>query len=268
MSNESNGWTEEEMNKQIDEFFNGQTTITKEQLKKSLEEYRMGRGGGRGGRGGRGRGGMNRSGPMHEEMKQKLSQLLESELNKINSNTITKEQAKSALLSFGSQAKEQWHTQIDQNIQSSIKDEFKKLNVTEINANQARDLLRNISNKMRPSHGGGPSPLDDNMKNEFMNEFKIKYSTNKITGDEVWELIKSFDKKQHDKMGCCEKNSEWEKDKEKKWEEIFNEQYKELFGDLNKVKINQQQLEDLAKKLREKLRAEHQQNPGKRLCQH
>ncbi len=269
MSNESNQWMADAMNKEIDGFFNGQTTITKEKLKQALEEYRKGRGGGGGrGRGGRGRGGMNRSGPMHDEMKQKLSELLESELNKINSNTITKEQAKSALLAFRNQAKEQWHAQVDQHIQSSIKDELNKLNVTEVNANQARDLLRNVFRKMRPSHGGGPAMLDDNMKNEFMNEFKSKYGTNKISGDEAWELIKVFDKKQHDKMGCCEKNSEWEKEKDKKWEEIFNEQYKQSIGDLNKTKINQQQLEDLAKKIKEKHRSDSPHQSGKRICSH
>jgi hypothetical protein len=255
------------MEEKIDEFFNGKNTITKEELKKALEDFRMGRGGG-GGRGGRGKGAMNRSGPIQEEMKQKLTQLLESELNKINSNSITKEQAKSVLSSFGSQAKEQWHAQMDQYIQSSIKDELTKLNINEVNGNQARDLLRNISRKMRPTHvGGSPAMLDDNMKNEFMNEFKSKYGTNKISGDEAWELIKVFDKKQHDKMGCCEKNAEWEKEKDKKWEDIYNEQYKELFGDLNK-KINQQQLEDLAKKIKEKFRQDWPQNSGKRFCQH
>jgi hypothetical protein len=267
MSKESNRWTEEEMNKEIDGFFNGQTTITKEGLKKALEEFRMNRGGGRGGRGGRGRGGMNRSSPMHEEMKQKISELLESELNKINSNTITKEQAKAALLSFGTQAKQQWRAQVDQHIQSSIKEELTKLKVQEVNANQARDILHNVCHKMRPTHGGGPAMLDDSMKNEFMNEFKTKHNANKITADEAWDLIKVFDKKQHDKMGCCEKNAEWEKEKEKKWEEIFNEQFKELTGDLDKTKLNQQQLEDLAKKMKEKLRSDYsQQQSGKRLC--
>ena len=260
MSNESNRWMEEE----IDGFFNDRKTITKEELKRALEEYRMGRGG----RGGRGRGGMARSGPMYNEMKQKLSQLLESELDKINSNTITKEQAKSVISSFGNQAKEQWRAQKDEYIQSSIKDELNKLNIQEVNGNQARDLLRNVCHKMRPSHGGGPSMLDDGMKNEFLNEFKTKHGTNKINADEVWEMIKSFDKKQHEKMGCCERNSDWEKEKDQKWEEIFNEQYKELFGDVNKTKINQQQLEDLAKKMKEKLRADCPQHPGKRFCQH
>lgn len=266
MSNESNRWTEEEINKEIDGFFKGQTTITKEGLKQALEEYPMSRRGR--GRGSRGRGGMARSGPVQDEMKKKLSQLLESELNKMTSNTITKEQAKSALLSFNSQAKEQWHAQVDQYIQSSIKDELKKLNVQEVNANQAHDLLRNVCHKMRPSHNGGPSMLDDNIKNEFLNEFKNKHGTNKINADEVWELMKTFDKKQHDQMGCCERNAEWEKEKEKKWDDIFNEQYKELFGDGNKTKINQQQLEDLAKKIKEKLRADSPHHSGKRFCQH
>jgi hypothetical protein len=258
---------EDKMNEQIEQMFNGQNVITKEKMKQALEEFRMGRRGSGSGRG-RGRGGMNRSGPMHDEMKQKISQILESELDKINSKTITKEQAKATLLSFRSQAKDQWHEQIDNHIQSSIKDELNKLNLTEVNANQARDLLRNISHKMRSSHGGGPAVLDDSMKQEFMNEFKTKHGTNKINVDEVWDMIKFFDKKQHDKMGCCEKNSDREKDKEKKWEELFNEQYKQLFGDLNKTKINQQQLEDLNKKIREKLRQDCPQHPGKRFCEH
>ncbi len=263
MSNESKRWMEEE----IDELFNNKNAVTKEDFKKTLEAYRANRGGGGrgGGRGGRGRGGMHRSGPMYDEMKEKLGQLLESELNKINSNSITKEQAKSVLTSFGSQAKEQWHAQVDQYIQSSIKDELTKLNIQEVNANQARDLLRNVCHNMRPSHG---VVLDDNMKNEFMNEFKAKYGTNKVSVDEVWELMKLFDKKQHDKMDSNEKNSEWEKEKEHKWDEIFNQQYKELYGDLNKTKLNQQQLEDLAKKIKDKLRAECPQHPGKRFCQH
>ncbi|CAF1346860.1 unnamed protein product [Adineta steineri] len=259
MSNESNRFMEDE----IERIFNGQTSITKEKMKQALEEFRMGRGSGN-----RGRGGMNRPGPIRDEMKQKLTQLLESELDKINSDTITKEQAKSTLLSFGSQAKEQWHTQIDNYIQTSIKDELSKLNVQELNANQARDLLRNISNKMRPSHGGGPSLIDDNIKHEFMNEFKTKYGTNKINADEAWEMIKIFDKNQHDKLGCCEKRSDGKEEKDKKWEELFDEQFKELYGDLNKTKINQQQLEDLAKKIKEKLRQECPQHPGKRFCQH
>lgn len=265
---------DEDINKDVDEIFNGQTTITKEKLKQLLEERRMSRGGGggrgTGGRGGRGRGGMERSGPMRDEMKQKVAQILESELDKINSDTITKEQAKQALLSFGSQAKEQWHAQIDQHIQSSIKDEFSKLNVNEVNVNQARDLLRNVCHKMRPPRGNGPSMVDDSMKNEFLTEFKSKHGTNKISADEVWELLKSLDKKHRDKMNSSEGNSEWEKEKEKKWNEIFNEQYKELFGDSNKTKINQQQLEELAKKIKEKLRdrPECPQHPGKRFCQH
>lgn len=245
MSDESNRWIEQE----IDAFFNGQTTITKEELKKALEEHRMGR-----------RRGMDRSGPIQDDMKQKLSQLLESELNKINSNTITREQAKSVLSSFGRQAKEQWRAQMDQHLQSSIKNELAKLDVSEINASQARDLLHNVSHQMRPPHGGGSSMIDDNMKNEFLTEFKSKHGTNKIGVDEVWELMKSFDKKQHEKMDCCERNSDWEK--------IFNEQYKELFGDVEKTKVNQQQLEQLAKSIKEKLRADSSQHPGKRFCQH
>jgi hypothetical protein len=265
---------EDKINEELEQIFNGQTSITKEKMKQALEEIRMrsngGRGrGGRGGGGGGGRGGMNRSSPMHEEMKEKVQQLLETELNKITSNTITKEQAKSALLSFRKEAKDQWHAQKDEYIQSSIKDEFNKLNTKEVSANQARDIFRNIKQKMRqPSHGGGPSMLDDNIKHEFLNEFKSKHGTNKINADEAWEMIKCFDKKQHDKMGCCEKNAEGEKDKDKKWDEIFNEQYKELFGDVNKTKINQQQLEELGKKIKEKFRQECPQHPGKRFCQH
>jgi hypothetical protein len=247
MSNESNQRMEDKMNRmneEIERIFNGQTTITKEKMKQALEESRMGRGG----RGRGGRGGMNRSDPAHDEMKRKMSQLLETELNKIGSTTITKEQAKSALLSFGTQAKDQWHMQMDQQMQTSIKDELTKLNAHEISSTQARDLLRNACHKMRPSHGGGPSMLDDNMKNEFLNEFKTKHGSNKISVDEAWEMIKCFDKKQHDKMGCCEKNSDSDKEKDKKWDEMFNE--------------------DLAKKIREKLRQEWSQNPGKRVCQH
>ena len=258
MSDESNRWIEQE----IDELFNGQTTITKEEMKKALEDHRMGR------PGGRGRGGMDHLGPMQDEMKQKLGQLLESELNKINSDTITKEQAKSVLLSLRPQAKEQWRAQMDQHVQSSIKNELTKLNASEVNSGQARDLLRNISHQMRPSHGGGPSMIDDNMKNEFLAEYKAKHGTNKIGVDEVWDIVKSFDKKQHEKMGCCERNSDWEKEKDNKWEKVFNEQYKELFGDVEKTKVNQQQLEQLAKNVKEKLRADYPQHPGKRFCQH
>jgi hypothetical protein len=259
MSNDSKQIVEEE----IEELFKTKNTITKEELKKFFDEFRKSHS-----RHGRGRGGTNHAGPMHEEMRQKLAQLLETELNKINSNSITKEQAKAVLTSFGSQAKEQWHAQIDQYIQSSIKDELTKLNTQEVNGNQARDLLRNVCHKMRSAHSGGPAMLDDNMKNEFMNEFKSKHGTNKISADEVWELMKLFDKKQHDKMGCCQKNTEWDKVKDQKWDEIFNQQYKELFGDINKSKLNQQQLEELAKKIKEKLREDCPQHPGKRFCQH
>ena len=246
---------------EIEELFKTKNTITKDELKTFFEDFRKNHS-----RHGRGR--MNHAGPMHEEMRQKVAQLFETELNKINSNAITKDQAKVVLATLGNQAKEQWHAQIEQYIQTSIKDELTKLNTQEVNATQARDVLRNICHKMRPAHSGGPAALDDNMKNEFTNEFKSKHGTNKIGADEVWELVKLFDKKQHDKMGCCERNAEWDKAKEQKWDEIFNQQYKELYGDANKGKINQQQLEDLAKKIKEKLREDFPQNPGKRFCQH
>lgn len=270
MSIKSIRYTEEDVDKIIDEFFNGQTTISKKKFGEDLDNYRSNRGGRGGGRGGRGgRGGLDRSNPIREEMKQKFAELLESELNKINSDTVTKDQAKQALLSFSSQAKEQWHAQMDQLIQSSIQDELKKLKVNEVSSNQARDLLRNINNKMRPSHGGPPSMFDDRTKNEFLSEFKNKYGTKQVSADDVWELLQHFEKKQHEKMHSSDEHSEWEKEKEKKWEEIFNEQFKELAGDTNK-KLNQEQLEQLAKKIKEKFRdrSECPQHPGKRFCQH
>lgn len=251
------------MDEEIERIFNGQTEVTKEKLKQSLEEFRNRRNSS-----GRGRGAMHRVGPLHDEMKQKMNQILESELDKITSNTISKEHAKSILSAFRTQAKDQWHAQIDSYIQTSIKDEMKKLNVHEVNASQAHDLLRTICHRMKPSHGGTPAALDDSIKNEFLNEFKSKHGSNKIGADEVWEMVKHFDTKQHDKMGCCEKNSQWDSEREKKWDEIFYEQYKELFGEKNNSKINEQQLEELAKKLKEKFRQECPQHPGKRFCQH
>jgi hypothetical protein len=262
MSNEANRNMEDKVNEELEQIFNGQTSVTKEKMRQALEGMRGGGGGGRG-RGGRGRGGMDRSSPSHDDMKNKACPFLECELKKINSNTITKEQAKSVLLAAGKQAKEQWRAQKDEQVQSSIKDELNKLNLQEVNATQARDLLRNVCQKMCSPHGCGPSVLDDSMKQEFMNEFKNKHGANKINADEVWEMIKSCDKKQHEKMGC-EKNCERDKDKDKKWEEIFNEQFKESFGDLNKTKINQQQLEELARKVKDKCRQECAQQPGKR----
>ena len=259
MSNESKRFMDEE----IERIFNGQTEITKEKLKQTLEEFHNGYDGL-----GRGHSIVHRAAPLNNEMKQKTNRLLESELDKITSNTISKEHAKSILSALRTQMKDQWHVQVDNHIQTCIKDEMKKLNVHEVSASQAHDLLRTICHRMKPSHGGTPAVLDDSVKNEFLNEFKSKHGSNQIGAEEVWEMVKDFDKKQHDRMGCCEKNSQWDSQREKKWDEIFHEQYKELFGEKNNSKVNEQQLEELAKRLKEKFQQECPQHPGKRFCQH
>ncbi|CAF0855588.1 unnamed protein product [Adineta ricciae] len=251
------------MDEEIERIFNGKIEITKEKLKQTLEEllnkYNSLR---------RSHSAIHRAAPLHNEMKQEPNQLLESELDKITSNTISKEHAKSILSALRTQMKDQWHAHIDSYIQTSIKDEMKKLNVHEVNVSQAHDLLRTICHRMKPSHDGTPAVLDDSVKNDFLNEFKSKHGSNKISAEEVWEIVKDFDKKQHDKMGCCEKNSQWDSQREKKWDEIFHEQYKELFGEKNNSKVNEQQLEELAKRLKEKFQQECPQHPGKRFCQH
>ena len=162
MSNESKRFMDEE----IERIFNGQTEITKEKLKQTLEEFHNGYNGL-----GRGHSIVHRAAPLNNEMKQKTNRLLESELDKITSNTISKEHAKSILSALRTQMKDQWHVQVDNHIQTCIKDEMKKLNVHEVSASQAHDLLRTICHRMKPSHGGTPAVLDDSVKNDFLNEF-------------------------------------------------------------------------------------------------
>ncbi|UJR25762.1 hypothetical protein I4U23_007116 [Adineta vaga] len=260
MSNESNRLIDEE----IERIFNGKTVITTERFKEVFEEFQNDRTPSAN----RGRGAMSRPTPIHDDVKQKINLILGPELDKIKSNTITKEQAKTILLAWRNRSKEEWHSHMSNHIQSSIKDEMKKRNIHEVNAEQAHDIVRMICHQMSESHVGTPSVLDDSNKHEFLNEFKTKHGTSKIDADEVWEMIKVFDKKQHDKMGCCEKNSELNKESEKKWNELFNEQYKELFGDQNNTKINEQQLGELANRMKEKNRQDCIQHPGKRFCQH
>jgi len=253
MSNEPNRWVE----KEIERLFDGKPTITKEQLRQAIDENAKRRGH-------RGHGG-----PVKEEMKQKFTDLLTSEINKIDSNAITKEQAKSFLSSFGDQAKEQWHTHMDEQLQSTIKNELTKLNTNEIDANKARDLLRNIGKTMRPPqrHGGSPAILNDDMKTEFLNQFKSIPGADKVNTEEVWKLMKAFDKQQHDKMGCCEREVEWEKDKDKRWEEAYDAAFKKVVGDSSK-KLDQQQIERLAKAIKEEFRSDFPRHPGKRFCNH
>lgn len=250
MSNDSNAVLSDKINNEIEKMFDGVSTMTKEKLKqtvdvclKSCSTHQD----------------ANRSGTsITDELKKKMCQVLTTELDKINTNTISKDQAKNicACLCHLS-GKDSNFSSREQHFQSALKEQFDKLNAQQINATQAKEILKNIRSPHSTNRHG--TMIDDRVKDEFFNDFKTKFGTNKISADDAWDLIKSFDKKHHETF---------EKDKENKWDEMFNEQVEQLFGDVTKVNLNQQQVEDLAKKVREKIRADCPQHPGKRFCQH
>lgn len=257
MANESYASLAQKINEEIDKMFHGLSSITKDKFKQAITEYRKSS---TTTNADVNRTESTRSHLLPSDLKQKMCQLLESELDKITSTNITKEQAKdicSCLCHSNASPREQ-------HFQSALKEQFNKLNLQQVNAEQARDILRNIRQEMRPNHmrtRSESSMIDDRVKDEFLKDFKAKHGNEKINADEAWELLKAFDKKHHEKT-----HESWEKEKEKKWNEMFDEQCRELFGDAEKVQFNQQQLEDLAKKVREKWRNSCEPSPGKRFC--
>ena len=252
MANELDQPVKEKINEEIEKLFRDQPTMTKDKLKERLDECRKSCSTSHG---------QAPACPVTNEAKRKMCSVLDAELEKFASNTITKEQVKTALASLTRPGKDRSSPNKEQQIQSALKEELAKLNVQQVNATQARDILREVCQKTRRGYNSaakGASIIDESVKDEFMSDFKAKHGSNKVSADEAWELIKSFDKKHHDKKPSAEN------DNEKKWDEVLNE----LLGDSNTQTFNEQQLEELAKKMREKVRGECQQHPGKRFCQH
>lgn len=263
MATELNQPVKDKINEEIEKLFRDQTTMTKEKLKERLDECRKSCSNNHG---------QGQACPVTSEAKKKLCQVLDVELEKITSTTISKEQVKTALASLTSPGKDRRSPTTELTVQSVLKEELSKLNVHHVSATQARDILREVCQKTQLAQSSstpkGASVIDDSVKEEFMNDFKAKHGNNKVTAEEVWELIKAFDKKHHEKKPAGEKETDKKPAVEKKWDDVFNEQLKELFGDATKKTLNEQQLEELAKKVQEKFGAECSQHPGKRFCQH